>query len=294
MLILVACSGPGPTQASPAENVLKTTAQSTAQTSTPSQTATPATSDASAAPQLVRYDFRIIDSFPHDENAFTQGFLFHDGHFYESTGQYGQSSIRKIVPGTGEIVRQRALDAAVFGEGMALVNDRLVSLSWKSGKGFVHQLDDFTPLDGFSYAGEGWGLTYDGNRLIMSDGSATLRFLDPETFREIVQVSVTLNGKPIRNINELEWVEWEGKPRLFANLWQTDWIAIIDPDTGIIVGLVDLSKILTSAQRAALNDPYNANKVLNGIAYDSQNNRLFVTGKQWPKVFEITLQARPE
>ncbi len=236
---------------------------------------------------------RVVNTFPHDPQAYTQGLFWHAGHLYESTGKRGASSLRRVALETGEVTAIRPIDDALFGEGAVQWGDRIISLTWQAGMALVHSLETLEPVEVFSYEGEGWGLTSDGAQLIMSDGTPVLRFIDPERFSETGTLTVTLNGRPIRNLNELEWVN----DRIYANLWQTDYIAIIDPDSGVVDGLIDLSDLLTPKERAALADEgegrYSTlklrNNVLNGIAYNTEQGRLFVTGKNWPKLFEIEL-----
>lgn len=222
---------------------------------------------------------RIVHVYPHDPTAFTQGLLFADGFLYESTGLHGESSLRKVNLETGEVVKSLALPPQYFGEGLTLWQDRLIQLTWKNGIAFVYDKESFVPKGTFAYPTEGWGLAHDGSSLIMSDGSATLRFLQSETFQEIRRVEVTDRGVPVRNLNELEYVRGE----ILANVWGTERIAKISPATGEVVAWVDLSLL-----RAALG-PIRQCDVLNGIAYDAVQNRLFVTGKLWPKLFQIEI-----
>ena len=230
------------------------------------------------------YDAIVVHMYPHDPEAFTQGLLYHDGFLYESTGLHGRSSIRKVKLETGRVLQKRDLGAQYFGEGLALWKNQLINITWQSGTGFVFDLGSFTQRRQFRYSGEGWGLTDNGRELIMSDGTATLRVLEPTTQRELRRISVTANGRPVPQINELEWVGGE----LFANIWQTDVIARIDLATGKVIGWIDLTGLLQSTGQGsgARSD------VLNGIAYDAKGKRLFVTGKLWPTLFEIRLVAR--
>ena len=225
------------------------------------------------------FGYEVVNSYPHDPAAFTQGLEFHDGLLIESTGRF-PSTIRKVRLETGEVLDRREIDETYFGEGLTVVGDRLLSLTWRNRKGFVWNLDDLTPRGEFAYAGEGWGLTHDASRIILSDGTAALRFFDPETLVETGRVPVTWQGRPIGKLNELEWVEGE----VFANVWQSEIIVRIDPATGNIVGVIDLTGLLPASERA---DP--ADDVLNGIAWDAESRRLFVTGKNWPRLFEIRL-----
>jgi glutamine cyclotransferase len=234
---------------------------------------------AAAVAQVPVYGFEVVRTFPHDRRAFTQGLAFRDGELLESTGRY-PSTVRRVRLEDGVVLQRRELDDAYFGEGLTEINGRVVTLTWKNGTAFVWDADDLTLLEEHSYPGEGWGLTDDGVRLILSDGTPTLRFLDPETFVETGRVAVTFNGRPVSQINELEWIEGE----IFANVWQTDFIIRIDPATGVVTGVIDLTELMPD--RRGL-DPTDA--VLNGIAWDPQGRRLFVTGKNWPTLFEIRL-----
>ena len=223
--------------------------------------------------------YEVVQAYPHDPQAFTQGLIYENGILYESTGLYGRSSLRQVDLETGEVLQQADLPEAYFAEGLTDWDDTLVQLTWREQVGFVYNQDDFTQIGTFDYPTEGWGLTQDGDRLIMSDGSSTLFFLDPETYAVTETVSVTDQGQEIVNINELEWVRGE----IFANIWQTDDIIRIDPETGEVLGWIDLSGLLPEDERTAETD------VLNGIAFDPESNRLFVTGKLWPKLYEIRL-----
>jgi glutamine cyclotransferase len=220
---------------------------------------------------------RIINTFPHDRAAYTQGLVFEDGGFYEGTGLNGQSTLRRVDLESGEVVQSISLSPEYFGEGIVTWQDRIVQLTWKSGVGFVYDKGSFELLDTFRYPTQGWGITHDGTRLIMTDGTATLHFWDPDTFMEIGSVEVRTSAGPVTRLNELEYIE--GK--VFANIYQTDFIAIIDPDTGQVTAWIDLRGLLGPEDYAEPVD------VLNGIAYDANGGRLFVTGKLWPKLFEI-------
>jgi glutamine cyclotransferase len=223
---------------------------------------------------------RVERVYPHDPGAFTQGLQYADGLLYESTGRNGRSSIRKVQLETGEVVQQRSLAAEHFGEGITLWQSSLIQLTWRSGVAFVYDKVTFEVDAQFTYPGEGWGLANDTTNLIMSDGSSHLRVLDPATFAECRRISVTASGEPLPGLNELALVKGE----IFANLFGTDYIACIAPD-GRLTGWLDLRGLLSSAERR------NAD-VLNGIAYDAKGDRLFVTGKLWPKLFEIAILAR--
>jgi glutaminyl-peptide cyclotransferase len=228
---------------------------------------------------IPEYGYEVVHTYPHDPRAYTQGLFYLNGFLYESTGLNGQSSIRKERLETGEILERRDVPEQYFGEGIINWKDRLIEITWRTQVGFVYELANFGLKSQFSYPGEGWGLTQDGKRIIMSDGTSELRFWDPETLRETGRVRVTADGVPVDQLNELEWVKGE----VYANVYQTDRIARIDPATGRVIGWIDLTGILSPADRVRQVD------VLNGIAYDAATNRLFVTGKWWPKLFEIKL-----
>jgi len=228
------------------------------------------------------YGYQIERTYPHDVSAFTEGLLYYGGFLYESTGLYEQSSIRKVNLETGRFETRHNLPGQYFGEGIAVWKDRLLQLTWTSGKGFIYDLATFEPRGEFAYSGEGWSLTSDGKRIIMSDGTPELRFLDYGNLRETGRLQVTDKGRPLKRLNELEWVKGE----IFANVWHTDRIARIDPASGRVTGWIDLSGLETSAQRI------DAENVLNGIAYDAAGDRLFVTGKRWPKLFQIRVVVR--
>lgn len=225
------------------------------------------------------YGYEVVRVWPHDPRAFTQGLAWRDGELLESTGRY-PSTVRRVRLEDGAVLQRSELDPSLFGEGLTEIGGRVFSLTWRSGRGFVWDADDLEPLGEFDYAGEGWGLTDDGLRLILSDGTPVLRFLDPETFAETGRVDVTLGGRPVARINELEWIDGE----VFANVWQTDLLVRIDPGSGEVRGVVDLTGLLPD--RRGMNP---ADDVLNGIAWDPDGRRLFVTGKNWPSLFEIRL-----
>jgi glutamine cyclotransferase len=239
---------------------------------------------APAAAAVPEYTAEVRRTYPHDAGAFTEGLLYHDGYLYESTGLAGQSSIRKVWLATGEVVQQRDIDPQYFGEGIVIWHDRLIELTWKSHIGFVYDLASLRLRSNFHYAGEGWALTQDGRRLIMSDGTSDLRFLDPDSLHETGRIHVTCNGRPIRNINELEWIKGE----VYANVWLTNTIIRIDPATGAVVGLIDLSDLpdVTAA--------HPADNVPNGIAYDPAADRLLITGKLWKWVYQVRLAPRSQ
>jgi len=225
------------------------------------------------------YTYEVVNTYPHDPTAFTEGLVYLDGILYEGTGLYGQSAIHRTDLETGEVLQKQELAAEYFGEGIVVWGDRLIQLTWKSGTGFIYDLESFTQQDSFTYPGEGWGLTHDGQQLIMSDGTDEIRFLDPESLTENGRIQVHDASGPVVQINELEYVNGE----IFANIWQTNRIARIDPNSGEVVGWIDLTGLLNPAE---LTQPVD---VLNGIAYDAAQDRLFVTGKFWPILFEIKL-----
>jgi len=231
---------------------------------------------ASAPAPVSRY--RIVNIYPHDRAAFTEGLFFHEGVLYESTGQNGKSWIRKIRLENGEVLQQAPLESQYFGEGIVAWKKSLIQLTYTTEIGFVYDLATLKRQRSFNYSGQGWALTHDGTRIIMSDGSASLRFLDPETLRETGRLPVTDAGKPVLELNELEFVKGE----ILANVWKTERIARISPKTGQVTGWIDVSGLLDPRDAAGVD-------VLNGIAYDAAGDRLFVTGKLWPKLFEIRI-----
>ena len=222
------------------------------------------------------YPYRVIRSYPHDRQAFTQGLVYEGGFFYEGTGLHGRSSLRKVDPASGRILKEIWLQKSHFGEGITVFDDRIVHLTWLSHVGFVYDKTSFRLLNTFTYPREGWGITHDGERLIMSDGTSVLHFLDPKDFREVASLGVHDERGPVTGLNELEYV----RGVIYANVWPTDRIAIIHPRTGRVEAWMDLKGLL------AKTDSQGAD-VLNGIAYDTRGDRLFVTGKLWPKMFEI-------
>ncbi len=221
----------------------------------------------------------VLGSFPHDKGAFTEGLLWHGGKLYESTGLEGQSSLRRVDLQSGQVEKKLDLPRQLFGEGLALAGGRFYQLTWQTKRGFVYD-ENFKPLSQFAYTDEGWGLTFDGKSLIQSDGTDVLTWRDPKNFAAQKQLKVTWNGKSQRNLNELEWIDG----RIWANVWQTDNIVIINPQSGKVESFLDLSGLLPPQDRTGEED------VLNGIAYDAQNQRLLVTGKNWPKLFWLRVQ----
>jgi glutamine cyclotransferase len=254
-------------------------------TFTPTPTPTPTSIIPTSPPDLAPadpvpvYTVRVVNTYPHDRGAFTEGLVIQDGVLYESTGLNGQSTLRRVDLETGAVLQNITLAPAYFGEGVTVLGSKIYQLTWQSHVGFVYDRKSLTFLGGFHYPTEGWGLTHDGQRLIMSDGTATLHFLDAGTLAETGQVQVTDRGQPVMRLNELEYIHGE----VWANVWLTDLIARINPETGQVVGWLDLSGLLSPED---LSQPVD---VLNGIAYDSDHDRLFVTGKWWPKLFEIEL-----
>ncbi len=226
------------------------------------------------------YTFKIVNVYPHDKNAFTQGLVFDEGVLYEGTGLRGQSSLRRVELETGNILQILRLPDQYFGEGVTVFNGRIIQLTWMARIGFVYDKESFGLLNKFNYqTEEGWGITHDGNRLIVSDGTSVIRFWDPETFKELGQIQVYDNNGPVENVNELEYVKGE----IYANIWKTNRIARIAPDIGKVKGWIDLEGLYNPE------GPTRSVDALNGIAYDPKNDRLFVTGKLWPKLFEIKL-----
>lgn len=228
--------------------------------------------------EITHYTYRIVDTYPHDKEAFTQGFLYHNGSFFEGTGLKGKSSLRKTDLDTGDIIDIVELPEKYFGEGITIFNNKIYQLTWKAETGFIYNMD-FELIKKFKYSGEGWGLTHNENQLIMSNGSSTLYFLNPENLEIEKELNVKRNGESVSNINELEYIRGE----IYANIWHKNYILRINPDSGKVTGIIDLEDIISP-------DDYNHKlDVLNGIAYDKKNDRLFVTGKLWPLIFEIEL-----
>jgi glutamine cyclotransferase len=225
----------------------------------------------------LHYSYVVVNTYPHDQNAFTQGLFFDEGFLYESTGLEGNSSLRRVKLETGEVLKRHVLPSEYFGEGITLVDDKIIQLTWQSNKGFVYDKQSFELLQEFNYLIDGWGITYDGRRLIMSNGTATLHFLDPETFQKIGQIEVHDAG-PVKWLNELEYIQGT----IYANIWREERIAIINPQTGQVEGWINMMGIQNMENQ-------DANSVLNGIAYDEIGGRLFVTGKRWSQLYEIKL-----
>jgi glutamine cyclotransferase len=228
------------------------------------------------------YTFKVVHSWHHDAGAYTQGLIFQDGALFESTGRYGQSSLRRVDLQSGRVLRKVDVPREYFGEGLTLFQGKLFQLTWKEHKGFIYEPDSFKLTGEFSYDGEGWGLTHDEHSLIMSDGTNRIRFLDPGSFKVVRTIEVYDHTAPLTQLNELEYIKGE----IYANIYQTDRIVRIDPQTGKILGWIDLRGLLDADQ---YNQPVD---VLNGIAYDETHDRIFVTGKLWPRLFEIRLAPK--
>jgi len=233
-------------------------------------------SDSPAVSEPTKYTYTIVNVYPHDQTAFTQGLVFDDGTLYEGTGLLGQSSLRRVDLETGNVAQLYELPDDLFGEGITIFGDKIIQLTWTSGKGFVYNKNSFDLLQEFTYSTEGWGITHDGTNLIMSDGTANLYFLDPETFQILDQIEV-IDEEPVEKLNELEYIDG----MVYANIWMTEKIVIINPETGQVTGWIDLSGLKVAEHPTA--------DVLNGIAYDQNSERLFVTGKRWSNLYEIKL-----
>jgi glutamine cyclotransferase len=242
----------------------------------PSTTPTPT---APAADALPAYSYDIVATYPHDPKAFTQGLVYTDGVLYETTGQEGESWLRKVDLATGAVLQQHDIADEFFGEGMVIWGDQIVTLTWRGEKGFIFDKATFAPKGEWTYAGEGWGLTADDTQIFMSDGTAQIRKIDPATLQETGRIDVKMNGKPVDKLNELEFVKGE----IWANVFETDRIARIDPATGEVKGIIYLGGLLKPDERRKTD-------VLNGIAWDKAGDRIFVTGKYWPKLFEIRIK----
>lgn len=241
-----------------------------------------------ASTRTPTYSFEVVRTYPHDISAYTEGLLFHEGRFFESTGEVGKSDIREVELETGRVIRKRALtgkdknDSGYFGEGIIIVGDKMIELTWKSEVAFIYDWKTFEPKGQFTYQGEGWAFTKHADSLIMSNGSSVINYRDPKTFAITRTITVSDHDVPVQQLNELEWVKGE----IWANVWQQEQIARIDPATGKVLGWINLSGLLEAADRNGQED------VLNGIAYDEKNDRIFVTGKHWSKLYEIKLKQR--
>lgn len=229
-----------------------------------------------------RYTYKVVNTFPHDTDAFTQGLVFNSGYLYEGTGLHGQSSLRKVDLVTGNVLQTKALNPEFFGEGITILGNKIIQLTWKNHKGFIYDKTTFELSGDFTLETEGWGITTDGIKLFMSDGTSILRTLDASSYKVSGEIHVLDDGQPVNNLNELEWVDG----LIYANVWLTDSIVIIDPDSGRVKGRLDLKGLLQPQVKPV--------DVLNGIAYDAGRSRLFVTGKYWPSVFEIEIVGNPD
>ncbi|HHT36519.1 MAG TPA: glutaminyl-peptide cyclotransferase [Firmicutes bacterium] len=230
------------------------------------------------------FSYKIAAVYPHDPSAFTQGLVYHNGFIYEGTGLYGASSLRQVRLNDGVVTKGLLLPDNYFGEGIAIVDDRIYQLTWQENTGFVYDLNSFALLDRFTYPTEGWGLTYDGEYLIMSDGSSVLTYLDPQDYSRVKQIAVTSLAGPVEHLNELEYIDGV----IFANIWLEDLVVMIDPENGEVLGWIDFSEL-----RTHLNVDPNRIDVLNGIAYIPETDQLVITGKLWPAVFAVEVGERP-
>lgn len=230
------------------------------------------------------FSYKIAAVYPHDPSAFTQGLVYHNGFIYEGTGLYGASSLRQVRLNDGVVTKGLLLPDNYFGEGIAIVDDRIYQLTWQENTGFVYDLNSFALLDRFTYPTEGWGLTYDGEYLIMSDGSSVLTYLDSQDYSRVKQIAVTSLAGPVEHLNELEYIDGV----IFANIWLEDLVVMIDPENGEVLGWIDFSEL-----RTHLNVDPNRIDVLNGIAYIPETDQLVITGKLWPAVFAVEVGERP-
>lgn len=238
-----------------------------------------AATEPTAPPAVERCGYRIVETYPHDRGSFTQGLFWDNGHLYEGTGQYGRSRVARLDLETGKALAEAQLPADQFGEGIVRWRDQIIGVTWQSGVGHRWRIKDLKPVGSFRYDGEGWGVTLHGDQLVLSDGTPELRFFDPATMKEQRRVKVSLSGRPLPMLNELEAIDGE----IWANVWMTDFIVRIDPDSGAVRGIVNLSGLREAAGATG------QDAVLNGIAWDAKKKRLFVTGKYWPNLYEIAL-----
>lgn len=232
---------------------------------------------AAQEPQV--YGYEVVNTYPHEITAFTQGLIYRDGHLWEGTGKNGLSRLARIDLETGELLQNVPLASRYFGEGIEMIGDRVYQLTWRAHMVFVYDRESLEQLETHYNAREGWGLAWDGEHLILSDGSASLQFIDPEGFVPVREIEVTVRGQPLNQLNELEYIDGE----IWANVWQTDFIVRIDPESGVVNSIVDLTGLSARTELGS------SEAVLNGIAWDSENRRLFVTGKHWANLFEIEL-----
>ena len=236
-----------------------------------------------ARAELPNYGYKVVHTYPHDPHAFTEGLFYLGGFLYESTGEVGRSTIRKVRIEDGQVVQSRSILPSLFGEGIVNWGDQIISLTWRDQVGFRWNLSDFSEIREFHYSGEGWALTQDGVSLIKSDGTSVLHFLDPVTLAETRRLEVTAEGQPVKNLNELEWVKGE----ILANIWLTNRIARIDPQTGEVKGWIDVGLLPEAIHKT------DREETPNGIAYDAEHDRLFITGKDWPHLYEIRIDDKP-
>lgn len=227
----------------------------------------------------VQYTYKVVESYPHDVDSYTQGLYWRDGYMWEGTGEYGNSKLRKVDLATGNVLKEVQLGPEYFGEGIALVGGKIYQLTWREGVAFVYDAQTFDRIGEFTYAGEGWGIATDGEKLYMSDGSNKIKVIDPEEFSVISSFDVMDGRRPVGMLNELEWID--GK--IWANIYLTNDVVVIDPATGVVMSWINLEGLLPRIERTPRTD------VLNGIAYDAENGRLFLTGKRWPRIYEIEL-----
>ncbi|MGD6853224.1 MAG: glutaminyl-peptide cyclotransferase [Candidatus Bathyarchaeia archaeon] len=268
---------PTPTPTPTATSTANPTATPTQTTATPHPTPTPTPTPSQST--ALQYTYTVVNTYPHDTSAFTEGLVYDKGALFESTGGWGTSSLRRVDLETGHVLQQTNLASEFFGEGLAAVGDSLVQLTWQNHVGFVYDKETFDVEGNFTYQTDGWGLTYDGTHLIMSDGSANLYFLDSTTYQKTGEVTVTDGGTPVANLNELEYINGD----VYANVWMQQKIAIINPQTGQVKGWIDLTGLYQTPSS-------NPDAVLNGIAYDKAGDRLFVTGKDWPNLYQIEIK----
>jgi glutamine cyclotransferase len=278
-LTLPACGGDGTIPKDSNRAATSNSSNSSPQTARPGAKLQPSPV---APAEIPVYTYEVVASYPHDPKAYTQGLVFHDGVLYESTGQYDQSSLRKVELKKGKVKKKIDVPGQYFAEGMTILNGKIYQLTWMQHKGFVYDLKNFKLTGEFAYDGEGWGLTTDGHSLIMSDGTNQLRFIDPATFKVTKRVSVVDDNQPLTDLNELEYIRGE----IYANIWKRDRIVRLDPETGRILGWIELEGLRPKETLQ------NGENVLNGIAYDEEHDRLYVTGKRWPTLFEIRLKKR--
>ena len=279
------CGGIGTTTAANTAQQTPTATSAPVEHKTQTANSNVATNAAAASSEAVPiYSYKIKNTWPHDRRAYTQGLVYLDGILWESTGQYGSSSLRKVELKTGKVIKQIAVPPKYFAEGMTVFHNKVFQLTWQEQKGFIYDSATFQKQGEFTYSGEGWGLTHDGESLIMSDGTNEIRFLDPVTLQTTRTIRVFDAGVPLEKLNELEYIDGE----IYANIWQTDRIVRIEPKSGKILGWIDLTGLLKTKDRSGEED------VLNGIAYDEAGKRLFVTGKMWPKLFEIEIVKNKE